>query len=585
MAIDLTIKIGGEGGEGVISSGDFLMQAATRAGMEVTTFKSFPAEIKGGYAMAQLRISDERILSHGDGFNIMVAFNGEAYEVNKSLLKPGTVLVYDGPEGADFEPEAHPGVHMYAVPMTKISKVDLNNKLAKNMVAMGALAELFKVPMDSLKSSVRDKFIRKGEEVVNANYAALDAGANYVKQNIKKTDNYTFPAPRPQKDVLIIEGNQAISLGLLAGGCRFMGCYPITPATSVANYLADLLPQANGFTYQAEDEIAAMATTLGASFTGVKSATVTSGPGLDLKAELIGLASMAEIPVTIVDVMRGGPSTGMPTKHDQSDLMMAVYGSHGDTPRVVLAAADVADCFYLAVEALNMAERYQNPIVLLSDASLSLRVEAIPRPDLSKIKIENRKVISKESVQEAEGQYRYKITESGVSPMALPGVSGKTYAATGLEHDQDSSPRTSPEIKVTMTEKRWRKFDNFEAENSHLCTREGDEKADLGIISWGLTQTMAREAVSRLRAKGYKVAALYPKALWPLPKKAIEEFGKSVRTVLVPEANVAGQFSDLIKAHTSVTPVKQVMFRGEPFIPVEIEEKAEEILKSMLVKA
>jgi len=574
VAIDLIIRIAGEGGEGVISAGDFLMQAATRLGLEVVTFKTFPAEIKGGYALSQVRISDEPILSQGDSFNILVAFNGEAYGVNKNALTPGTVLVYDYP-GGDFEPEEHPGVFMYPVPMSRIAKDELVSYISKNMVALGAVAELFGISMESLKTSIRDKFIRKGQDVVDINHRAVEAGAAYVRNHLEKRDPFKFPASRPPKDVIILEGNQAIALGAITAGCRFYSCYPITPATTIANYLSELMLQVNGYVYQAEDEIASIGNCLGASFAGIKAMTGTSGPGLDLMSELIGLASMAEIPVVIVDVQRGGPSTGMPTKHDQSDLFAACFGSHGDTPKIVLAASNVEENFYLTIEAFNLAERYQIPVIFLSDASLAIRVEAIKTPDPSRIKIVNREVYSGPTTEE-EKFLRYRLTESGVSPIGIPGTKGAAYAATGLEHSEDSGPRTNPETRTVMTEKRWRKLAHIEDE-WYPVEREGDQHAEVGIISWGLTQSVVREAMQRLRAKGLKVAALYPKMLWPLPVKAIESFGATVKKVLVPEANYQGQFADLIQAKTSVRPIKYNVYRGEPFIPKEIEKKVEEI--------
>lgn len=576
MPIDIIMRIAGEGGEGVISTGDFLMQAATRSGMEVVTFKTFPAEIKGGYALSQVRISDEHILSQGDTFDILVAFNGESYAVNKESLTPGTVMVYDFP-GGDFEPEEHPGVHMYPVPMTRIAKDDLVSPISKNMVALGAVAEIFNVPMESLKTSVKNKFMKKGQEIVDINHKALDAGADYVKKNIEKKDPFNFPAPRPARDEIILEGNQAIALGAFTAGCRFFSCYPITPATTVANYLSDMILKANGYVYQAEDEIASIGNCLGASFAGVKTMTSTSGPGLDLMSELIGLASMAELPVVIVNVQRGGPSTGMPTKHDQADLYSSIYGSHGDTPKIVLAASNVEENFYLTIEAFNLAEKYQIPVIFLSDASLAIRAEAIKTPDISKIKIIDREVYKGSS--EVGGKFmRYLNTDSGISPVSIPGMAGATYTATGLEHAEDSGPRTNQETRTAMTEKRWRKIENIEDE-WYPVEREGDDNAEVGIISWGLTQSIVKEAVKSLRGKGLKVAALYPKILFPLPVKAIGSFASTVKKVLVPEANYQGQFAELIRSKTDVKPIKFNIYRGEPFIPREISEKVEEVYK------
>jgi len=573
LAIDITIRIGGEGGEGVISSGDFLMQSAARAGLEVMTFKSFPAEIKGGYALSQVRFSDEKILSQGDGFDIVVCFNDEAYQVNKGLLSPGKVLVYDGPD--EFEIDDHEGVACYAVPMSHIAKHELKAYISKNMVAMGAVCELFGFPVESLRKSIHDKFIKKSEAIVEQNYKALEAGAAYVREHHGKDPSYTFPEAREAKDVIIVEGNQAIALGAMAAGCRYLGAYPITPATSVANYASALFPKGDGYVYQAEDEIAGVATTIGASFTGTKAMTCTSGPGIDLKSEMIGLAAMAEIPVVIADVMRGGPSTGMPTKHDQADLFMAAHAFHGDTQRAVIAASNVEECFYLVIEAFNLAEKYQIPVLFLSDAALSLQVEAMPRPDMSKIKIVDRLRYQPNGNGGGDRFLRYQVTESGLSPMSHPGDRGGNYAATGLQHAEDSSPRTSTQVAEEMNLKRWRKVEGIEDELP--CHSEGVEHAKVGIISWGLTSNVVREAMSRMLAEGMEVAALYPKLLFPIQTKEIEAFAARCDKLLLPEANYQAQYAKLIRAETGIECIPYNIYRGEPFIPREIVAKVKEI--------
>ncbi len=571
MAIDITIRIAGEGGEGVISSGDFLMQSAASAGFEVMTFKSFPAEIKGGYALSQVRFSDDKILSQGDGFDIVVCFNEEAYQINKRLLTPGKVLVYDGPD--EFEIEAHEGVACYAIPMSHIAKQELKAYISKNMVAMGAVCELFGFPVDSLRRSIHDKFIKKSQAIVDQNYAALEAGAAHVRDHYGKDPTYTFPEAREAKDVIIVEGNQAIALGAMAAGCRYLGAYPITPATSVAIAASKIFPKADGYVYQAEDEIAGVASTVGASFAGTKAMTCTSGPGIDLKSEMIGLAAMAEIPLVVADIQRGGPSTGMPTKHEQSDLFMCAHAVHGDTPRAVLAASNVEDCFYRTIDAFNLAEKYQMPVFLLSDAALSLQVEAIPRPDLSKIEIIDR--LRYQSNGSEERYQRYQLTDSGISPMSHPGDPGGTYCATGLQHQENSAPRTSVEACITMDDKRWRKIKNIEDDIE--CTSQGPEKAKVGIISWGLTQNAVREAMARMLAEGMEVAALYPKLLYPVPTKAVEAFAARCDKLLLPEANYQGQFAQLIRAATGIDCIRQNIYRGEPFIPAEIVARVKEL--------
>lgn len=591
---DLTVKYAGEGGEGVISSGDFTMKAAARLGYEVVTFKSFPAEIKGGYALSQVRMSNEKILSQGDGFNILVAFNGEAYEINKSLLKPGTVLIWDGPEGGDFQAEVEElesnGVYVYAVPMSKLAKEEVGDYITKNVIAMAATFELLGMPIEALKEEIVSKFSRKGEDVINLNFKAIEVAQKYIRENIKKVDPYRVPGPLPKKDVIIVEGNEAIALGAAVAGCKVFAAYPITPATTVGNYLAPIILKTGGYVYQAEDEISSMAIVIGASFAGAKAMTATSGPGISLMQELIGLASMTETPCVIVDVQRGGPSTGMPTKHDQADLFAAALGGHGDDQRIVIAPTNVEENFYLTVESFNLAEKYQLPVLFLTDASLSLRTEAIPTPNIKEIqsKLINRPIIKKGEVSQEElsNLFRYKVTDDGISPFFAPVESPKAYTATGLEHGENSYPRTSPNERVKMMDKRFRKIAKVEEENPHLVEwdlgdlKEG-EKADIAIITWGLTASITKEAVIRLRNEGIKVAALYTKLLYPLPAKAIEKIADMADIVLVPEANYLGHLARFIRMFSKVPADKIVqynVYRGEPFIPAEIQSKVKELL-------
>ncbi len=577
MAEDLIIRIGGEGGEGIISSGDIITGASAKAGFNVYTFKTFPAEIRGGYAMYQLRVSSHQVLSQGDGFDIFVAFNGESYNVNKKELKPGTVLLWDGPEGGDFQAEELPGVISYTVPMSKIAKEELKTYRSKNMVALGAISSLFSFPIDVLKENIAIKFGKKGQEVVDINIKAIDLGKEYVEKNHKKTDPYKLPPPlKKAEDVIVISGNYAVGLGALAAGVDFFSAYPITPATEVAIMLAQNLPKMGGTLVQVEDEIASIGNIIGASYAGAKSMTATSGPGLSLMTELLGLASIAEIPIVLVNVQRGGPSTGLPTKHEQSDLFTAIHGGHGDMSRIVLAVDNVEDCFYMTVDAFNLAEKYQVPVILLSDGSLGFRTEGIKIPDTSKLEIIERKGYT--GTKEGEVYKRYEITEDLISPMSKPGQPGGNYIATGLEHGEVSKPIYTPENHVKMMKKRFEKLDTVEDEYKPT-EREGAEEADLGIISWGSTQGAVREAMQRARADGLKVAALYPKLIFPLPEKAITKFAKSVKKVLVPEINYQGQFAEFIRSKTGIECIKYNIYGGMPFQPGDIHKKMKEIIE------
>lgn len=571
---DLIVRIGGEGGEGVISSGDMVAQAAVRSGLNILTFKTFPAEIRGGYAMYQTRFSTEKIHSEGTDFNVLCAFNQEALDKNMKTLKPGTVLVYDYPGGDIKEEVKIDGVTCYNVPMSRIAKKELETYRSKNMVALGALSELFGIPLESIKGTIHSKFGKKGEKVVNVNLEAVSAGVNYVKENHKKTDPFTMETKEKRDDVIIISGNEAAGLGAVIAGCRFLSCYPITPATEVAIWMSKILPKLGGTLIQSEDEIAAFANVIGASYSGQKAMTNTSGPGLSLMQELLGLASMAEVPCVIINVQRGGPSTGLPTKHEQSDLFMAAHGGHGDASRIVLSPESVADVVDQMVNAFNLAEKYQIPVLVLSDGSLGFRTESIKRPDPASYEIVNRKRFKPNGA----GPYlRYKLTESGVSAMSQPGDSGGAYIATGLEHGETSAPSFTPEVHEAMNDKRFKKLDDIE-DFFPAPEVQGPDQADLGVISWGSTLGVVREAVDAAIGEGLKVKALHPKLIWPVPEKALASFTSSCKKILIPEINKQGQLADIFCSVTGIKAIKYNVYGGMPLSPEQVLAKIKEVI-------
>lgn len=571
---DLTIRIGGEGGEGIISAGDMIAQAAVRSGLRVLTFKTFPAEIRGGYAMYQTRFSTDEILSEGSDIEVLCVFNKEALDKNIKTIQPGSVLVYDYP-GGDIEEEVKiDGVICYNVPMSKIAKKDLEMYRAKNMVALGALSELFDISFESLQGTIKSKFGKKGEKVVSINMKAIQIGADYVKENHTKTDPYKMgKADKVDEDIIIISGNDAAGLGAVIAGCRFLSCYPITPATEVAIWMSRVLPKLDGTLIQAEDEIASLANVIGASFAGQKAMTNTSGPGLSLMQELLGLASMAEVPCVIIDVQRGGPSTGLPTKHEQSDLFMAAHGGHGDASRIVLSPENVADVVDQMVMAFNLAEKYQIPVLVLSDGSMGFRTESIKRPDPNSYEIINRER------KNGDGEYqRYNITESGISPMSHPGDPGGRYIATGLEHTPSSAPSFGPENHIAQSDKRFSKLDDLEDFLPAPEVQGVDGDADVGVISWGSTLGTIREAVNMAVAEGLKVKALHPKLVWPVPEKALNSFAAGCKKILIPEINKQGQLADIIRSRTGINAIKQNVYGGMPLTPKEVLAKIKEII-------
>ncbi len=575
MKMDMVFRIGGEGGEGVISCGEILTLACARMGLEIYTFRSYPAEIKGGPAMFQVRASTEFLLSQGSEIDVLICFNQEAYDRHaKDLRRDGQgVLVYDS---SSTKPEEGLNVILYGIPVSEMAKLELRNYLTKNILFLGILSKLFGVDFSILEKIISQRFGKKGEAILNLNYQALKQGYQSVEKNLTKRDGFHLE-PQKSENRLVLTGNQAFALGAVQAGMRFYAGYPITPATDIMELLARELPRFGGTVVQAEDEIAAVGMVLGAAFSGVKAMTASSGPGIDLMTEFLGLASMAEIPCVIVDCQRAGPSTGMPTKTEQSDLRHAIHAGHGDVPRIVMALSSVEDAFYGAIRAFNYAVRCQMPVIVLSDQYLAQRNATVRKPDLTKVAVEE---IRKPSEFELEQYKRFRMTESGVSPMTVPGMKGGAFPATGIEHDEAGELSYEPDNHSQMMAKRWRKM-NLILQGPDLFRRYGPLEADIGIVGWGSSEGVIREAVAQANAKGYRVAAFHPKIVHPLPVE-LGDFIRSVKTVIVPELNYTGQFAKEIRARYLTDVIQLNKVTGLPFTPNEILKKVEEVSETCL---
>jgi 2-oxoglutarate/2-oxoacid ferredoxin oxidoreductase subunit alpha len=578
---DLVIRIAGEAGEGVLSTGQLITLVAARAGYGVLTDSVPPAEIKGGHSLFQIRIAPQRIHSRGDVVDILLAFNREGYDRNIREVRDGGLLLYDS---GDFTPPENPGTYQqHALPLTDIAKKELQFELGKNVVAVGAVSALFGLDPEYIRRLLHQRFARKGEAILEKNYQALAAGIGYVERNIPERGTLQVKAGTlGETSRIVVSGNQAIAMGALAAGCRVYAGYPITPATDIMEFLASELPKVGGSVVQAEDEMSALGMVIGASYAGKKSMTATSGPGVSLMVELMGLSSMAEIPIVIVDAQRAGPSTGMPTRQEQGDLFLTALGGHGEIQRIVLAPVSVTDCFAQAINAFNLAEQFQMPVLLMGDTTLGVRSESIPTPDLSQFKVVNRLGIHAHDLNGADGAgigiesgyKRYQHTESGISPMAIPGQEGGQYVATGLEHNESGRPRSDANNHRQMTDKRFHKLElaRQAAPPAHYY---GDQDADVGIICWGSAWGTVVEAIDVATAKGLKVAAMAPRMVWPLPDQQLLPFIESKRVVLVPEMNYSGQFAQLMRARYLKELVSVTDYSGGVFTVARLVEEIE----------
>lgn len=576
----LLVRLGGESGiDNAISAGDVLTRSVARSGYHVHTFRTYPAEIKGGPVMFQLRAGVHRVPSLGDQLDVLLAFNEEAWDLHHHALRPDGILVYD--PGEHDAPQEFQGT-TFAIPLDRMAR-DLNLRKGKNLIALGAFSALVGFDFSQLQATVKSLYGTKRPEFIESNRMALLAGFQWVKDNIQGEAPIRLAPPDPAHEPeLVMSGNRAIVAGALAAGCRYFAGYPITPASDILEEMAKRLPDVGGASLQTEDEIAAIASVVGASIAGVKAMTATSGPGFSLMQEMLGLATMAEVPLVVVNSMRAGPSTGMPTKMEQADLNIALYGGHGEAPRIVLAARSVQDCFYQSMQAFYLSETFQMPVILLTDQSLSHRTETLPMPNVNLVPVVERLRPSKE---DAADYQRYRLTESGISSMAVPGFDPTPFTATGLEHNEYGAPNYTPEMHTAQLDKRGLKF---EVVADALCGLEPplgcisygvpEAEARVGVLAWGSTAGVVREAVEEMAAEGHPVAALVPAVIHPLPTDRIMEFADGLRVIIVPEVNRTGQFAAWVKAHTELHLISLNKYGGLPFTPAEIRAKVMEFL-------
>ncbi len=586
---DMVIRIGGESGEGIVTIGEIFVRIAAFSGLEVYTFRTFPAEILGGHVTFQARISDKPVLSQGDDIDVLVSLNQEGYDKHIGELRPGGTVVYDSTNAA---PTSGADDHvLYPIPVDELAR-SIDFMRGRNLVMIGAMVQLFGLPLDRAEQMVHRR-LGRFKDVLTNNLEALSLGYKYAEEHFtQRPPVYLEPPLEEAKDGLVITGNQALALGAVAAGCRVYAGYPITPATDILEFLAKELPKVGGVVIQAEDEIAAINMVIGASFAGVRAMTATSGPGLSLMVEALSLASMTEVPIVVVDVQRAGPSTGMPTKTAQGDLYLAFYAGNDEAPRFVIAPSSVEDCFYQMINAFNLAERYQVPVIVLSDQSLAPRVETCARFRLDQVRLFEREM---PDLSQDNGYQRYRITETGVSPMAIPGSKGGHYTAEGLEHNEKGNPNYTPQMHQAMTDKRWRKVDTARQQLvlwSNVVEEWGDDDAAIAIMGWGSSLGPVQEAMARAQAAGYKVAALFPKVLFPMPDLRIRRFIRGRRAIIIPELNQLGQFARVVQhrysrelIRDSVEVVSLTKYQGLPFRPVEIFDKVVEVSQALAVRA
>jgi len=535
---DAVIRLAGNSQDGIQSAGAFLARLAGRSAQEVMTYMTIPATISGGPSIFQVRMGTGEVLSSGDEADFLVAFYQHSYQDHIGFLKDGGVLLYDSD---NVEPDLDDKRFVYVgVPITGLTVEALGGTAkdkGKNIFVLGLIAKIFHLDVEKLKTLIREKFTGKDESVVNTALMAFQAGYGYPVGNVlakfyefEKVDKTGAP---PQ---ITMDGNTALAYGLIAAGIRYGAGYPITPWSSVMEILRRELPKYGGIFVQAEDELGAVSLALGFSFSGYLAVTGSAGPGISLKTEAIGWASMAEMPLIIINVQRGGPSTGLPTNVEQSDLFQAIYGGHGDSPRVVLAAATVEDCFYIAIEAARIARKYSTPVFILSDTSLATRIEAFDEPHLKDLMQDPKPDLAP---RPSFKPYAVDTITQHVPPGA-PILDGKYPLVTGLEHDEMGHPTGSPKMHMAMTAKRRNKLRKL-AEEIPVPEIYGDTEGNVLLVGWGSTYGPIHDAAKLARAHGEKVGALHLRHVHPLPIGLEKIFARFKRIVVV-EMNDQGLY-------------------------------------------
>ncbi|MGE7877133.1 2-oxoacid:acceptor oxidoreductase subunit alpha [Peribacillus muralis] len=581
MINQLSWKVGGQQGEGIESTGEIFCIALNRLGYYLYGYRHFSSRIKGGHTNNKIRVSTTETRAISDDLDILVAFDQETIDVNYKELHEGGIIIAD----AKFKPVCPEDTkaELYIVPFTEIA-AELGTSLMKNMVAIGATCAVLGMEISVFNDVVDEIFGRKGEEIVKKNMDAITAGYKAMEVMLgEKLGAMELEKADGQKRLFMI-GNDAIALGAVAGGCRFMAAYPITPASEIMEYLIKKLPQLGGTVIQTEDEIAAATMAIGANYGGVRAITASAGPGLSLKMEAIGLAGITETPIVIVDTQRGGPSTGLPTKQEQSDLMAMIYGTHGEIPKIVMAPSTVEEAFYDTAEAFNLAEEYQCPVIVLSDLQLSLGKQTVQPLDYGKVEIRRGKLVDVE-IEESENKAyfkRYEVTQDGVSPRVVPGMKNGIHHVTGVEHDETGRPSETALNRKAQMDKRMRKLDNLMTTfQTPVYKNTPHEEADLLILGFNSTRGTIDEAIGRLETDGMKVNHAQIRLIHPFPADEVLSLVQSAKKVVVIENNATGQLANIIKMNVGhVNKIKSILkYDGNPFLPHEIHTQCKEMFE------
>jgi len=559
MTREFNFMIGGEAGQGVQSLGLILSKTLARGGYHIFADQDYESRVRGGHNFFRVRVKDSSVGAIIEQVDLLIALNRESVDLHRGELSDGGIGVFDGGEQEENRKD------LVNVPLERLAEESAGDELMTNTVALGAALGLIDYGLEILRGVLTDYF---GGKVAEKNLKAAQAGFDYVRKNgpghFRRRLRPTGEARR-----MLLTGNDALSLGAIAAGCRFMSAYPMTPASSIMEYFASKEKELDLVMVHAEDEIAAVNMAIGAGFAGARAMTATSGSGFCLMAEGLGMAGITETPVVIINAQRPGPAVGLPTRTEQGDLLFVLHAHHGDFPRAVLAPASVEDAFRIAVKSFNLAEKYQLPVIILTDQHLASSYTTVDRFDLAGVNIDRGQLYSPEKGKETEYK-RHKVTKSGVSPRALPGMSKAIVVTDSDEHDEAGHLTEDAGDRNAQVEKRLRKLKGLGREISPP-KQYGSDSAEVMLIGWGSSYGALREATDILKREGVDVNLLHLNELWPFPARAVARAMEKAGRCCVVESNATGQLARLIRAETGIEARGQVLrYDGRPLTPAYI---------------
>jgi len=564
MPVDLNFMVGGEAGQGVQSVGFLLTKVFACGGYHIFADQDYESRVRGGHNFFRVRASSDKVGAIAEEVDILVALDSDSIGLHRAEMASPGIIIFDGEETKEVSGD---NGSLLSIPLEKMAQEKAGDKLMLNTVALGAALSAVSYDLSILDRVLADHF--GSGEVGNRNIAAAKAGYDYVQS--ERRSKFRKIKPLSEAKRMLLTGNEAISLGAIAAGCKFMAAYPMTPASSIMEYMAAKSKEFDLVMVHAEDEIAAINMAVGAAYAGVRAMTATSGSGLCLMVEGIGLAGITETPIVIIDAQRPGPAVGLPTRTEQGDLQFVLHAHHGDFPRAVLAPATIEDAFWLTIKAFNWAERYQLPVVILTDQHLASSHATIDPLDLSQVTIDRGMLFSEKEDNPSE-YMRHRVTKSGISPRAFPGL-GKALVVTDCdEHDEKGHLTEDAGQRTAQVQKRLRKISPLDKEVGTL-RKYGSRGAETTLIGWGSTYGAIHEAVDILRKEDVSVNMLHLNELWPFPRKAVVDAVSKARNSYAVESNATGQVAQLIKTETGYDVTGRILkFDGRPFTPAYIAE-------------